>query len=170
MHHDIKLLRKNWKPSAKKKPKESSYKHVCAGMNTGKKARSIFLIWRKEITPKKHIQKLFISGVIKTDPFCQERFYRDLYKSKTNDPEISQKISAFLIKRSKYSKTIWRTAKATRRSISSEECFCVLNSFDQNKTPGNDGIPVEFYKTFWAALKDSFIKCVNECFEKRWDV
>ena len=100
MHHDIKLLRKNWKPSTKKKPKESSYKRVCAGMNTGKKARSIFLIWRKEITPKKHIRKLFISGVIKTDPFCilkeQERFYRDLYKSKTNDPEISQKISAFL--------------------------------------------------------------------------
>ena len=42
----------------------------------------------------------------------------------------------------------------------------LLNSFDLNKTPGNDGIPIEFYKTFWAVLRDSFIKCVNECFEK----
>ena len=47
-----------------------------------------------------------------------------------------------------------------------EECFCLLNSFDLNKTPGNEGIPIEFYKTFLLVLKDSFIKCVNECFEK----
>ena len=27
-------------------------------------------------------------------------------------------------------------------------------------------MPIEFYKTFWVVLRDSFIKCVNECFEK----
>ena len=44
--------------------------------------------------------------------------------------------------------------------------FVFKTAFDVNKTPGNDGIPIEFYKTFWLVLKDSFIKCVNECFEK----
>ena len=36
-HHDIKLLGKIWKPSTKKKPKESLYERVHAGINTGKK-------------------------------------------------------------------------------------------------------------------------------------
>jgi len=34
--------RENLEPSTKKKPKESLYERVHAGMNTGKKARSIF--------------------------------------------------------------------------------------------------------------------------------
>ena len=62
----------------------------------GEKSTKYFLNLEKRNHIKKHIRKLFISGVIKTDPFCilkeQEHFYRDLYKSKNNDPEISQKI------------------------------------------------------------------------------
>ena len=50
--------------------------------------------------------------------------------------------------------------------ISAEECFRLLDSFDNNKTPGNDGIPIEFYKTFWPVISDSFMNCINECFEK----
>ena len=33
--------------------------------------------------------------------------------------------------------------------------------------PGNDGIPVEFYKKFWPLISEPFIKCVNECFETK---
>ena len=50
--------------------------------------------------------------------------------------------------------------------ISSKECFNLLDSFHNSKTPGNDGIPIEFYKQFWFVISDSFISCVNECFEK----
>jgi len=51
-------------------------------------------------------------------------------------------------------------------NISSKECFDLLDSFHNNKTPGNDGIPIEFYKTFRPLISDSFITCANECFEK----
>ena len=44
----------------------------------------------------------------------------------------------------------------------------VLNSFTLNKTPGNDGLPIEFYPTFlelgWGTL--SAIR-FNESFTKR---
>ena len=50
--------------------------------------------------------------------------------------------------------------------ITSEECFRLLDSFNNNKTPGNDGIPIEFYRKFWPLISDSFIRCVNECFDK----
>ena len=41
-----------------------------------------------------------------------------------------------------------------------------MESFQSKKAPGNDGIPVEFYKTFWPLISEPFINCVNECFEK----
>ena len=50
--------------------------------------------------------------------------------------------------------------------ISAEECYNILESFQTNKTPGNDGIPIEFYKVFWPLISDPFLKCVNESFEK----
>ena len=49
---------------------------------------------------------------------------------------------------------------------SSEECFHILDSFQNNKTPGNDGIPIEFYRKFWSLISESFVRCANECFKK----
>ena len=129
----------------------------------GEKSTKYFLNLEKRNHVKKHIRKLFISGVIKTDPFCilkeQERFYRDLYKSKNYDPEITQKISAFLNDLN-IPKLSEEQQKQCEGCISSEECFRPLNSFDLGVTVS------PFYKTFWVVLKDGFIKCVNECFEK----
>ena len=39
-------------------------------------------------------------------------------------------------------------------------------TFQNNKTPGNDGIPIEFYRKFWHLISEPFTKCANECFEK----
>ena len=50
--------------------------------------------------------------------------------------------------------------------ITSEECALLLEYFRNNKTPGNDGTPIEFYKKFWPLISESFIQCINECFEK----
>ena len=51
-------------------------------------------------------------------------------------------------------------------NITVEECAKVLQSFQLNKTPGNDGIPVEFYIKFWQIISEPFINCANECFVK----
>ena len=48
--------------------------------------------------------------------------------------------------------------------ITAEECAKVLQSFQLNKAPGNDGIPVEFYIKFWPIISELFINCANECF------
>ena len=124
---------------------------------------------RKEIIEKTHIRKLHISGVIKTDPFCilkeQERFYKNLYKSSRTDPDITLKISSFL--NDLNIPTLSEDQKnICEGTISAEECYRLLDSFDINKTPGIDGIPIEFYKIFWPLISDSFMNCINECFEK----
>ena len=46
--------------------------------------------------------------------------------------------------------------------ISLEELESVLNSFQNNKSPGNDGLPIEFYKTCWNLINESFMECVQE--------
>ena len=48
-----------------------------------------------------------------------------------------------------------------------EECKISLESFQNNKSPGNDGIPVEFYKNCWNLICNPFFDCVNASFEKR---
>ena len=30
-----------------------------------------------------------------------------------------------------------------------------------NKTPGSDGLPVEFYKVFWNDISDLFLNSIN---------
>ena len=51
--------------------------------------------------------------------------------------------------------------------ITAEECQKVLKTFPSAKTPGNDGIPIEFYNTFWPLLSDILIDSFNEAFKKK---
>ena len=45
--------------------------------------------------------------------------------------------------------------------INSVECSKVLNYFALNKVPGNDGLPVEFYQTFWDPVGELLVECFN---------
>ena len=117
------------------------------------------------------MRKLCINGKISTDLHCilkeQERFYRELYKSRINRVLIiiGEKISSFL-----NDLNIPQLSEEQKNSceglISQEECSELLDSFQSNKSPGNDGIPAEFYRKFWPLISESFIRCANECFEK----
>ena len=51
-------------------------------------------------------------------------------------------------------------------NISSEECFHLLHNFHYKKPLDIDGIPIEFYRTFYSLISESFVGCADECFEK----
>ena len=73
----------------------------------------------------------------------QERFYKNLYKSSSTDPDIALKISSFLTDLN--IPTLSEDQKKfCEGKISAEECYRFLDSFDNNKTPGNNGFPIEF--------------------------
>ena len=42
--------------------------------------------------------------------------------------------------------------------ISLAECSKIIKSFSLNKAPGNDGLPIEFYKTFWNLLGEPLVE------------
>ena len=76
-----------------------------------------------------------------------ERFYCKLYASGHSVPEIDKKkTSSFLGDLIKCIKTLRGTEIKSEGKISSKECFDFLDSFHNNITPGNDGIPIKFYK------------------------
>ena len=41
------------------------------------------------------------------------------------------------------------------------ECFKVLSTFENNKTPGNDRITIEFYKYFWPEIGTLLVDSLN---------
>lgn len=49
--------------------------------------------------------------------------------------------------------------------IEYNECFKVLQSFQKNKTPGNDGLTIEFYLAFWPLIGRLLVECINFSYE-----
>ena len=134
----------------------------------GERSSKYFLNLEKRNHVKKHMRRLKISGSIKTDPFNilseQKRFYQDLYTSKNKGSDSMQTAESFLSNLDIPGLTEEQKLSCEGK-ITPEECAAVLENFQNNKSPGNDGIPVEFYKKFWSLISEPFTKCVNECFE-----
>jgi len=49
--------------------------------------------------------------------------------------------------------------------VSAEECLKSLNDFQNEKSPGTDGLPTEFYKFFWKEWHLDMIKSFNFSFD-----
>ena len=49
--------------------------------------------------------------------------------------------------------------------LSVKECFDCLQSFENNKSPGNDGLTAEFYKTFWNSIGNLVVDSLNYSYE-----
>ena len=47
-------------------------------------------------------------------------------------------------------------------NLTEKEIQNSLISFENNKSPGNDGLTKEFYCTFWDDIKDTFMKSLKE--------
>ena len=135
----------------------------------GERSSKYFLNLEKRNHVKKHIRKVRISGSMTTDPFSilseEKRFYQDLYTSKNKSRNHLQAIDSFL-KDLMIPRLTEEQMLSCEYAITAEECAKLLESFQNNKAPGNDGIPVEFYRKFWSLICHPFIACVNECFKK----
>ena len=47
-----------------------------------------------------------------------------------------------------------------------DEVKNIIKNMKNNKTPGNDGIPIEFYKIFWNQIGVFLLRSLNEAFIK----
>jgi len=45
--------------------------------------------------------------------------------------------------------------------LTKAECLQALKGMKPGKTPGSDGLPIEFYKVFWTKISDCLLNTIN---------
>lgn len=113
------------------------------------------------------MRKLNINNLLTTDPTVilveQKRFYQDLYPG--SNKCSNNAIETFLMNLN-IPKLTDEQKGSCEGKTHQEEGKSIIDSFQNNKTPGSDSIPIEFYKRCWPLIEEAFINCINECFEK----
>ena len=89
----------------------------------------------------------------------QVRFYKELY-SKVPTDKVAQDRLLNLLDR----KLTNEQRDSCEGQLTVGECLIAVKSMANGKTPGSDGLPKEFYLSFWELLKEHFVEMVNYCF------
>ena len=87
-------------------------------------------------------------------------FYSDLYDEKTGIL-IDYSTCPFLENTSSSPKLTDSMRDMCEGQLTYSKCFKVLSTFDSNKTPGNDGLTIEFYKFFWSEIGTLLVDSLN---------
>jgi len=111
----------------------------------------------KSSKKKSCVRKIFTSDETrtinaKTISSELELFNSNLCKIK-NDEKSQRKLSSLLDDPSGVSTLSEEMSSIREGKITYNECFSVLKSFQKNKTPGNDGLTVEFYSAVWPLIQ-----------------
>ena len=110
------------------------------------------IVEEKEITDHKKI-----TNSIKT-------VYKTLFKQNVSKSDVGKQ--QFLNSLS-YKTLANEQYDLCENKIHESELINSMNSLKKNKTPGNDGLMKEFYKTFWSELKTPLMESVNQPFHTK---
>ena len=136
-------------------------------MEENEKCTKYFFDLEKSNYVKKHIRKLKIDDnteVTEADKILEyERlFYKELYTEYIENETVlsSDLLVQEMIKLTNNQK------ESCEGVVEKDECFKILKTFKNNKSPGNDGLTMEFYLKFWNAICNLLIDSYNESFDK----
>ena len=134
---------------------------------SGERNTRYFYNLEKQNYEKKTMTKLKRSnGTFTSDQFQilreQMDYYKRLYTSDKQPENLNDSESAF----SENIAPLDDTDKLMcEGKVSAEECLKALNDFKNEKLPGTDGLPAEFYKYFWKELHLDMINSFNFAFD-----
>ena len=135
----------------------------------GEKSNKYFLGLESHRGTKSCIRKLFSTcsdGNLTTNPLKIimkeiEKFYSDLY---AEDDDTVYENNLF-VQGTEIPKLSDGMRNICEGRLSTKECFDCLQSFENKKSPGNDGLTVEFYKTFWTSIGNLLVDSLNYSYE-----
>ena len=88
----------------------------------------------------------------------QRRFYQGLYSV---DRDVN-----FTMENNFGLKVSEKVKNQQDCQITSQDLEVALKAMNNNKTPGEDGLPADFYKVFWTKIKAPFYEMMMECYQE----
>ncbi|KAI8514955.1 hypothetical protein Bbelb_075460 [Branchiostoma belcheri] len=131
----------------------------------GEKCTSFFLKQAASNGRKKNISAVRDSAgqVVHEDDEISnvyKEFYAELFTEEPVDPVASDQLCSNL------DNTLsTEEVQLLETPLSSDELFNSVHSMANNKCPGSDGLPKEFYITFWHLIGDDLLMVFNEVFD-----
>ena len=125
------------------------------------KPTAYFFNLLKKRQEKNHLSEIYVTapdGTVsvskETDDVLKETtsFYKSLYKAESDLHKPSQETLLKHITKTLNSEE----QQSLDRDLTKQEIRDALHSMCNDKTPGWDGLPYEFFKTFWSLLEDDF--------------
>ena len=137
-------------------------------VENGEKNTQYFINLEKRNQRQKTITKLQTdSGNIITNNkdilLAEKKYFENIYSSR-NLPSLDLQQKLPLL--SELPKLTDDSKKNIEGLISLQECLDALKTLKNNKTPGTDGIPVEFYKFFFRDIGSVLVRCFNHSFQE----
>ena len=134
----------------------------------GEKNNKYFLNLEKSNKKKSSVRKIFTrDGKLTNNPKKimdeLESFYADLYDGSSCPSDSAT--SMFLDNSRGFPALADDSRKICEGKLGYSECFSVLGTFPKNKTPGNDGLTIEFYLAFWPLFGRLLVDSLNYAFE-----
>ena len=90
----------------------------------------------------------------------QRQFYENLYQEDRDINFTLQNTSGIKVPKDQKAQQ--------EKQITLEELGQAIRGMSNNKTPGEDGIPVDFYKVFWSKIKQPFYEMMQCCYQKKF--
>ena len=151
------------------------YKHLCDGarirarvqqFEEGEKCSKYFLGLEKKNCVKQSISSLRIGGKIvhereRVQNFVKKSF-STLYKSSVCDEEVTNSYMAGI----ECPSLSDEDADICEGLLTIAEATEAIRHMKVNKSPGVDGLGVEFYKEFWPEVQDLVLQSLNAAFSK----
>lgn len=133
----------------------------------GEKGTKFFLGLEKTHQENNVIASLKVENKTLNDPMDilkqEVKFYSHLYTSaKVQDNEIHDYLTPIMLENILND----NEQQLCEGLLTVDECSEAVHNMKTNKSPGCDGLPSEFYKTFWSDVSDLVLNSLNEAMEK----
>ena len=134
----------------------------------GEKSNKYFLNLETHKKAKSSVRKFFHrEGVLITDPkkILHEiyNFYSNFCKQEPLSP--SEDVLNSFLNNPKILKLSDNDIRICDGKLTVDECYRSLQLFESNKSPGNDGLTVEFYRAFWHVLGSVMVDSLNYSYD-----
>ena len=109
------------------------------------------------------VRKVYTEGVLITDPKKILQEIHNLYSNlcKRDPLSSSEDILNSFLNNPKILKISDNYIRICDGKLTVDECYKSLQLFEGNKSPGNDGLTVEFYRAFWHVLGRVMVDSLN---------